>query len=539
MPVVYNTLVNDPLVFDGTTDFFGGMNDANKATLIAANATQGMTNVEIVDTGKARTRLFTDHYGNVAAQEINGLCFFKKPATPEDTTNGIPATPEVNTLVAACAGQLYQCAQNIDGDYIWTVIAGYTYDTLKSPRVTFIQANNKLIVSDGVQNQHVWDGTTLSSYTAGDANTAAAITPPKCSYLSWHTNRMFAAGNSAAPDTVYCSKILHPEAYSDVDSMTIGSGDGDAITGIAPWKGHDFIVCKRFSTWLVEADPQQALLSRWKISKLTPNVGCVAHATLAALGDDLVFLSQDGVAKVSFYVGDETRGVSTMLSDPIRPLVKRINWPYAHLSTATVWRNKYLLSVPLDNAITPDSVLVYDATHGCWSGVWTGINATVFCRSFLNDQYRLCFGDTSGNVRYFDETGTATTYDRLPSGDQDVATEIITRGYNFSEILSPKTGDIVNLEFHNSQATATLTARVNEDDVGGVLWSGTTTATSASFPLTDGDTLYVRATLKVTANIQPLGQFDDIAFHIQSSAGLLCLRSVIVTGWIDTINTAR
>lgn len=288
MPVVYNTLINDPLVFDGTTDFFGGMNDANKATLIAANATQGLTNVEIVDTGKARTRPFTDHYGTVAAgTPVQGACFF--------------TTPTQSSFLAVCGGNLYQST----GDGTWSQIAGYT---TSAARVAMIQANNKLIIGDGVQNQYVWGGTTLSSYTAADANTAAAITPPKCSYLNWHTNRMFAAGNSDAPDTVYCSKISHPEAYSDVDSMTIGSGDGDAITGIAPWKGHDFIVCKRFSTWLIEADPQQTLLSRWRISKLTPNVGCVAHATLAALGDDLVFLSQDGVAKVSFYVGDETRG---------------------------------------------------------------------------------------------------------------------------------------------------------------------------------------------------------------------------------------
>lgn len=77
MPVVYNTLVNDPLVFDGTTDFFGGMNNANKATLLAANATQGLTNVEIVDTGKARTRPFTDHYGTVSTGvSVQGTCFF-------------------------------------------------------------------------------------------------------------------------------------------------------------------------------------------------------------------------------------------------------------------------------------------------------------------------------------------------------------------------------------------------------------------------------------------------------------------------------
>lgn len=519
MPVVYNTLVNDPLVFDGTTDFFGGMNSANKATLLAANATQGLTNVEIVDTGKARTRPFTDHYGTVSAgASVQGACFFN--------------TATQSSFLAVCGGSLYQSAGAGD----WAQIVGYT---TAAQRVSMVQAANKIVIGDGVQSQYVWDGATLSPYTIADANTASSIVPPSCGYLSWHTNRMFAAGDSGAPDTLYCSKILHPEAYGAVDSMTIGSGDGDAITGIAPWKGHDVIVCKQFSTWLIGADPLKQPY-QWGLSRLTPNVGCVAHATLAALGDDLVFLSQDGVAKVSFYVGDETRGVSTMLSDPIRPLIKRVNWPYAHLSTATVWRNKYLLSVPLDNATTPDTVLVYDATHGCWSGIWTGISATAFCKSFLGGQYRLCFGDTSGHFRYFDENNTTVLYDRLPGGaTADVSTTVITRGYNFSEILSPKTGNTVTLEFHGSSSDATLTAIVNETVVAGTLWSGATGVTQSVTPAPQGAILPTKETVKVTADIQSLGQFEDVAFEVGATAGVLSLRSVIVTGWIDTIDTAR
>lgn len=95
------------------------------------------------------------------------------------------------------------------------------------------------------------------------------------------------------------------------------------------------------------------------------------------------------------------------------------------------------------------------------------------------------------------------------------------------------------MEFHGSSSDATLTAIVNETVVDGTLWSGATGVTQSVTPAPQGAILPTKETVKVTADIQSLGQFEDVAFEVGTTAGVLSLRSVIVTGWIDTIDTAR
>src|SRR5207245_11045342 len=74
---------------------------------------------------------------------------------------------------------------------------------------------------------------------------------------------------------------------------------------------------------------------------------------------------------------NKIQGVVLPVSDPIQPLINRINWRYAGNAQAAYWNNRYYLAVPLDDAeiIGPDLVGTLLTTDASNNSVLTGLIA--------------------------------------------------------------------------------------------------------------------------------------------------------------------
>ena len=254
--------------------------------------------------------------------------------------------------------------------------------------------------------------------------------------------------------------------------LRIGAGEGDPITGLAEWDNYQIVVFKRNSIYIVRADPAKTSgddagtsLAQAEVTKISDTIGCVSHRSIARVGSDLWFLSDGGVFSIGHVLAQATRELKEAVSGPVQDIIQRINWSAAHTAAAVVWDNRYLLSLPLDGATTPDAVLVYHAQRKAWSGLWTGMDAMDWALSKAAGHERLNFGRADGSVRrWLDYIPRA---DEVESTFQDagvnIPTRITTRAMNLGEAVCEKSGLSVQAEFFESQAMATVAVRLNED----------------------------------------------------------------------------
>ena len=85
---------------------------------------------------------------------------------------------------------------------------------------------------------------------------------------------------------------------------------------------------------------------------LTNEVGCVARQSISQVGNQVIFLSDNGVYSTQFFDEYNLRGTETPLSEPINETVKRINKAYWQNSVAVYFDNRYFLAVPLDTFLS-------------------------------------------------------------------------------------------------------------------------------------------------------------------------------------------
>jgi hypothetical protein len=120
------------------------------------------------------------------------------------------------------------------------------------------------------------------------------------------------------------------------------------------------------------------VLANSKNRLLTNEVGCVARKSIVQVGNQVIFLSDNGVYGIQFLDEYNLRGTETPLSEPINETIKRINKDAWENSVATYFDNRYFISVPLNyfNAagelVKPTSnnaILVYNFLTKQWESV--------------------------------------------------------------------------------------------------------------------------------------------------------------------------
>ena len=345
-------------------------------------------------------------------------------------------------------------------------------------------------------------------------------TPLKPNLLVSANSRLFATSSddTVPDDTIFVSDILDGESWDLIgNSIRVGGGDGDPIVALTPWYGYNMLVFKELSIWVVEADPSLAVAD-WTIKLINNRTGCVSSRTVQQVGSDVLFLSRDGVRSIKTIEAGAQTDVSLPVSTPVNDLIGRINQAQVSKCCAVYWRNRYLLSVPLDSATNPDTVLCYHLLAKSWTGHWTGWQPRDWVISAWGGKLRMNFDDHKGKLYTWDDYTAEqdTTAENYKDGGTSYESYIKSRAYRYGETWGDKIGYSVQFNLENIHSTAITSNLYYYKDLSD---SAQTLASDVSLT---ADTNLIREGY----NLLPKGRFNQIQFKVQADAGRLALHSI-------------
>ena len=252
------------------------------------------------------------------------------------------------------------------------------------------------------------------------------------------------SGSSGSPtitsrnvtDEVIASDILDQNTYDQIqDGFRIASGGADYVVAIQPFAEDNIIIFNRNTIHLVRGVSQA--LSEVTVQEVTREVGCIARKTVVQVGDQIFFLSDNGVYSVDFKDLYNLRGASIPISEAVNPLIKRINTKYIANSVATYHDNRYYIAVPLDDSVENNAILVYNFLNQGWESLdfiyESGWNVRNFIRAGAGGLNSLYVVNKDGGIHILENREDDTDVLNLQIGGSPanfrISSELKTRQY--------------------------------------------------------------------------------------------------------------
>jgi hypothetical protein len=211
-------------------------------------------------------------------------------------------------------------------------------------------------------------------------------------FLAVYDNRMFCAGFSATPSTVWFSDVKEPEGYLPTNNFEVRTNDSDYITSMKSYQTRLYIFKRNSFHVLVGDSP-----ANFFIQEISNLYGCMNNRCTLLFDDILVFLDRKGVFQ---YNGANLQ----YISPKIQPIFDRMNYTAALACACGAHdklRNQVLFAIPIDGSTTNNITIVYDYVANAWS-THTGYNASIFAELQGNNTIRRLFhGDYNGRVNWF------------------------------------------------------------------------------------------------------------------------------------------
>ena len=277
-----------------------------------------------------------NHLNNVSIAEtvpwgtIYGVGMFNDPVTFQDYQ------------IMAADGNVYlMLEQNLPVQL--NLPAGVTITS----EVYFTQAFNRVIMHRGADKDSLVmnDVPTGFEYIAQTEAGTGTLQIPNAERGIFFQNRVFIPNDN---DEIAFSDIGDYTRYSINQEFRINQGSDEKLVNIYKFNDTTIIAFKENSVYAltnVFGDMSQA-----RLDQVTDQFGLLAPNSIAQVGNDLWFLSELGVMSITQTTENKIQGVVLPASEKIQPLIRRINWKYAHNASAAYWDSRYYLSVPLDAA---------------------------------------------------------------------------------------------------------------------------------------------------------------------------------------------
>lgn len=525
MALAWDETLDTPRAFDGVASFIGGQLSYAKARLLKPDQASLLQDCEVEITGEISTRFGTTQLGGTVGSgtKIDALAFMN--------------APNYSYEIAVSGNTIYR----LNGA-TWQSIGALTVADL--PSIT--QGNHKVYFASG-GDIYQWDGVSLTNLS-GDLATNA---PRNVSMLRWHTNRLFAAGPSIKaystdanpiPDALFASYFLDASTWGDAvkqvpdkisGMLEIGGGDGQPITALTAWTNFNLVVFKRRSVYVVQADPTIGL-SDMVVQQVHPTVGCVARRSAIQVGADILFLADDGIRSLQQVVGsDQQHELSVPLSFPVQDVINRVNWTAAASATATFWRNRYIIALPLDGSTTNNYLLVFNTVTKSWQGTWTNLPINTFAVRESGNIPRLMMGLSTDKlvIEYLDYVNPSNW---ITSTFQDynstqVQPRVKTRAFLMEDVLGMKLAFGGEIEWNNSSGQLVVTPildEVSKDSFTIDIPSG-----GFSIPFTPPFTLAPKGLARKQFDLMKYGEWRELQFDILGSGtGRKEIRQIAISG---------
>lgn len=209
------------------------------------------------------------------------------------------------------------------------------------------------------------------------AATGASGNPPKCSFGAWaQNNRMFLSGHltAALRDYVWFSDTLDPHTWDTTlgtgNFFRVKSGGGGKVTWIQPFKLNELIIYKEDSIWVLDMTGTTPL-SDWSLQPLNTKIGCGAGKTVKDVGNDQIFLDNEGFVRLLSRTSFDKLKTS-VISGPVQDILDTINIDAISKANAEIIDDKYYLAIPTGAQTECDTVLIWDSQAAVASGVPNG-----------------------------------------------------------------------------------------------------------------------------------------------------------------------
>ena len=173
-------------------------------------------------------------------------------------------------------------------------------------------------------------------------------------------------------DEVIASDILDSDTYDKIfASFRFNAGASDFTVGITSFTEDSILIFNKNSIFRVTGTLNPAT-STTQI--LTNEIGALARKSIIQVGQNVFFLSDNGVYSLEFFDEFNLRGTQTPLSEPIQETISQIDLDFAPNAVAVYFDNRYFLAVPLKT--NPDG-----------SDNINGANNAIIIYNFLNKQW--------------------------------------------------------------------------------------------------------------------------------------------------------
>lgn len=153
-------------------------------------------------------------------------------------------------------------------------------------------------------------------------------------------------------------------------------------------------------------------------------------------GNVYFYASKRGVVSLAQTEQSKVRGVDLPLSEPIQPLIDRIDPRHEDKIRLAYWDNKLYVACPIDDGSDGNTgCLVYDFLNQAWASHDTGsaINPAEFFIATYNGAQRLFYVGVDGYINLVEENWAGDDLQDLTESDglatTDFTTKLVTRGY--------------------------------------------------------------------------------------------------------------
>ena len=170
-------------------------------------------------------------------------------------------------------------------------------------------------------------------------------------------------------DELIASDILDTNTYDQIyANFRFNAGTADFIVGLHSFSEDALVVFNRNSIHLVK---NSQVLNNATARLLTDEIGCLARNSIEQIGNQILFLSDNGVYGISFLDEYNLRGTELPLSESIDATIQRINKSHQSKAVSVYFDNRYYLAVPLDNSLENNTIIIYNFLNQQWESIDT------------------------------------------------------------------------------------------------------------------------------------------------------------------------
>ncbi len=373
---------------------------------------------------------------------------FRFALTGGDTTFTITSNPIVATDFTKVASGTYTQPVQISSTVTtsagkMTVVAGSAHNLSTGDKVIVEDKAGSNLANGEEYIVTVVDSTNFTIFVqhANESNTPNVIFQQRVSvglgfthmpappFATYHQRRLVmpfqfsvdASSNSFTTrniqDEIIASDILDTDTYDQVYAQyRFNAGTSDFVVGLHSFAEDRLLVFNRNSIHIVAntTDLQSA-----STQVLTDEVGCVARQSIEQVGNQVIFLSDNGVYGTQFLDEYNLRGTETPLSEPINETIGRINKNAQENAVAVYFDNRYYIAVPLDSSNSNNAILIYNFLNKQWESIDT-VNESNY---HVSNLLVLGDGDKRG-VYAVNDIGGVHRLDHRTDGVDRVSTQI-------------------------------------------------------------------------------------------------------------------